>query len=37
MFEMFKAAIEKANSLEPKEIAYALEVGWKEEVLMEEK
>ena len=25
MFEMFKAAIEKANSLEPKEIAYALE------------
>ena len=25
MFEMFKAAIEKANSLEPKKIAYALE------------
>ena len=25
MFEMFKAAIEKANSLEPKDIAYALE------------
>ncbi len=25
MFEMFKAAIEKSNSLEPKDIAYALE------------
>ena len=25
MFEMFKAAISKANSLEPKDIAYALE------------